>query len=497
MTTKFIHDCWGRVEVVPLESSETSPNAGSTTLAVDDHQYVWRPSRQLDALPADYRVELNAMSRHGSGRRFWPSDRDSFVQNASLGGLAILDAIKQLDGEHRSTYHLMRLIHLHGPRVQEALLRNLRRPVDLLALGVESEVGSPNILPEDLGLDAFGKGDRWSVSRLIKEGEREADARNLEDCTPGDFIRLGVLAAARRNPIEISQLDVDEAVGWLRLALFDLGPADVRIDENTKLVVITRLREAVHKHLEDSEEAFTKWFVTERDNIVHQIAKRKSGPGPIERVVVREVLLELVFDSLRYAGQCLHIQMFDFLRAIEPSLDASEKAIFELLYCEQPWLGGVPLAVLHRYFEPAREAILDLWNDPENPEKAGVLLRVLQYQAVMVTKRREADRAAKRRESASVEVRLKPSDVGPVAQESLEETLLRLADLGKRLITVAKVRCQCAVATKLTAYFDLEGSSVDSVDVGFTCGQCGCSQRLTFSCDQVSQVLLAKDEPPE
>ena len=165
------HDCWGRIEVVPLGAAETSPNAGSTILAVDDHQYVWRPIRELDSLPGDYRVELNAMSRHGGGRLFWPSDRDSFVQNASLGGLAILDAIKQLDGEHRSTYHLMRLIHLHGPRVQEACCETCGALSTCSRWVSSRKLAHPIFCPRISGLDAFGKGGRWSVGRLIKEGE--------------------------------------------------------------------------------------------------------------------------------------------------------------------------------------------------------------------------------------------------------------------------------------------------------------------------------------
>jgi hypothetical protein len=492
------HDCWGRIEVVPLGAGYTSPTAGSTILEVDRQEYVWRPVVRLRGdLPANYCVALEAKASQEAGRRFFPNDVDLFVRNASLGGLAILSAIKQLNAEQRKTYNLMRLIYLHGRRVQEALLRNVRRPVDLLALGVEAELGSRDILPEHLGLDVHGNGVRWGVSRLLREGEQEAKARNLEKCAPADFIRLGLLAAARLNPIEISQLAPEEAVGWLRLALFDLGPADVPIDEKTKLEVIARFQEAVYKHSDDSDEAFTNWFLANRDNIVYQISKRKSGPGPIERLVVRDVLLELVFEALRYTGQCLHIQMFDFLRAIEPPLSGGEKAVFEILYCERPWLGGVPLAVLHRYFEPAREAILDLWDDSENLEKAGVLLRVLQYHATMVINRRTADRTAKRKGSPPEQVELPPNDVGPVARESSEDNLLNLNDLGERLITIAKVRCQCATATNTTAHFDIQRSSAVSVDVDFRCSRCGQVQRQAFSFDQVTQIVSAKDEPPE
>ena len=215
------------------------------------------------------------------------------------------------------------------------------------------------------------------------------------------------------------------------------------VAEEAKLEIIARFRESLHKHLADSTEDFNRWFFENRDGLVHQISMRKCGPGPIDRSVVRQVVLDLVFQALRYTGQCVDVQMRAFVRAIEPRLGPEERAVFELIYFGQPWLAGIPLVVLHRYFPPLREAVEDLWLDPKNSEKAGVLLRVLQYHAEMVSKRRETERVAEHLGNSPQHFELAPNDLGPTADTSLEELLFDLDELGKKLTRTANVRCEC------------------------------------------------------
>jgi hypothetical protein len=204
-----------------------------------------------------------------------------------------------------------------------------------------------------------------------------------------------------------------------------------------------------------------------------------------------------VFQALRYTGQCVDIQMRAFVQSIEPQLTPDERAVFEQMYFAQSWLGGIPLVVLHRYFAPLREAIEDLWLDPENAEKAGVLLRVLQFHAEMVTKRREADRLAKLRgDAAPKHCELVPDDLGPTAAHSLEELLFDLNELGKGLARVFKVRCECGADTSPQARFNIKGGSEDSIAVVFECPQCHRKQQRSFSYVDVSTVLLDEDEQP-
>jgi hypothetical protein len=485
---------WGTITVAPVEKTSriTRRAIGAATLEVDRQEYEWRPPAEIGRdLPDNYRVSLSAMSCGGEGRRLYPEDPDEFVLNASLGGLAILTRVKSLDAEQRNTYNLMRLIVQYGPLIREALHRNFRRAVDLMVLGApRRQLDCRHILPESLGCDASGNRKPWSIPALMEAGQEEAKARKLKNPSDADFIRLGLLAGARLNPVDVGRLTTDDAAGLLRLALFNLGSADVPVDEKTKEETVERFQESLRNHLEDSVEDFAEWFFQKRDGIVHQISKRKSGPGPIDRAVVREVLLELVFLALRYTGQCVHVQMLDFLRAIKPPLSAGDEAVFEVLYLGQPWLAGIPLAVLHRYFAPLREAIEDLWADPRNPEMAGVLLRLLEYHGEMVRKRRQADRTAKQAGPASARRKCKAT-ASRSAPEGPEDAL-SLSELGSKLLRDFDVRCECGGALNFCG-FDHASASEDTVLVDAVCNRCDTKQQRSVSYAQAHEVVHARD----
>ena len=79
---------------------------------------------------------------------------------------------------------------------------------------------------------------------------------------------------------------------------------------------------------------------TEREDLVHRISKQVKGGGPIPREVVRQALLELVWDSYRYVGDCVSLQMQAFLLTLPTPPTAEERAAFEAVYLKQPtWAG--------------------------------------------------------------------------------------------------------------------------------------------------------------
>jgi hypothetical protein len=478
---------WGTIDIVPLGTSQITPRAiDEGELVADLHRYTWRPSVEVAShLPSDFSLSLTAVSNGGVERRFQPDlDPFSFSLTAALGGFAILRAMQNLNAEQRNTYDLMRLVFQHGRIVQEALTRRFHRTQDLAVTGdARYAVDDDDVLPDNLGLDGQGRDRKWRMGDLMRSGREEARRRRLREASDADFVRLGILCAARHNPIDAESLSVAEARRLLRFNLFDLGPADCHIDENTKEEIVARFREALDRHLADSTEEFDRWFFEKRDGIVHQISKRKSGLGPIAREVVRQTLLELVFDSLPYNGQCVHIQMYAFAGAILPSLTDSERSVFELQYCSQPWLGDVPLILLHRYLQPMREAIIDMWDEPQIREHPGVLLRVMQFHGEMVRKRREADRAAKRGNP----------DPGRriFLSESIEsdEECPDFDELKDELIRASHLDCRCGESARFSAVLDWQSASEDAIDVEFSCGGCGSKQRRSFAVDEVRRIL--------
>jgi hypothetical protein len=473
-------DQWGTVTVQRLASREISTRTdGRSPVMTEQDVYEWRPLPVLSPnLPKGYSVSLTALSARGKGRRFQPTDDTrALALFASLGGLAILNEVTKLDAEQRNTYNLMRLLFQHAPLVREALDRRFDRIQDLsVSRGQRDDVDDADVLPDTIGLDDSGRGRRWRVGGLIQAGQREAADREIQNPSEADLIRLGVVAAARLNPVDVTNLTTSDAARFLRVALFDLGPAEVRIDAATEQEVTGRLFEAIHPHLDDSVENFRRWFFDKRDGI-----------GQILRPIVRQVVLEKVFESLQYTGQCVHVQMQVIANEIDPALDDDERSIFEATYCEQPWLGGLPLLVLRRYFGPIREAVQDLWLEPHNAQYQGVLLRVLQFQGEMIRKRREADRKAKKGDAK--QRRVLHTD-RPLTREeySLQSQELDLRELAREVSRVLKLSCKCGTASDFQARFDLESSSQDAVEIDFICDQCGKAQRCKVSSAQIARI---------
>ena len=360
-------------------------------------RYVWRPSRELAAdLPADYRLELVALRGTDGTRRFAPDGPiQAFVVTASLGGLAILDRIRELTPEERSTYQLMRLIFQTGPSFREFLHRSFSRSSDLYTPGQSGD--ERHILPETLGVDAKGRGRPWTPADILAHGRA---ASGKPDVAPAEVIRLGLTAAAQRNPLDPAGMSETEARAMVRMAMFDFDPVDTPLTEEKRAVIRERLLQSVECHLNLDGDAFRGWLFENLDNIVHGIAKRKTGGRKVDRVDVRQALLELAFDAYTYVGDCVCLQMQAFVKSLPTPLTVTERGVFESMYYKQNYLGGMPLVLLFDRFGLLRDAILALWNEPTEEHRTGVVMRMLSDYGVMVRTRRAADRDVKRRQSA-------------------------------------------------------------------------------------------------
>jgi hypothetical protein len=200
----------------------------------------------------------------------------------------------------------------------------------------------------------------------------------------------------RHAEIDVSWLNDEDALKIVRLGLFDLGKSLEAMTEEQIEQVQARLLAVLNPHLTDDTDTFNKWFFENIDNLVHSIAKKKRPGGPIPREMVRQCLLETVFRCYRYTGHCVHALMWDFLQAMPEKLNPKERAIFDPLYLSQPFLGGLPFIFLRDRFDLLREAILDIFDNPQDPQPRGILLRLLQYYGEMTSKKRQGDRSYKK-----------------------------------------------------------------------------------------------------
>jgi len=244
---------WGHVTIWRCgEPFLLTSGVGDASIA-EQSRYTWWPKSVLSAeLPAEFRIAMDCVTGRDGLRRFAPAGGiETFLLEASLGGLAILSKSRGLDAEGRFAYHTMRLLFQHAPRLRERFDRSFKRESDLWIAGAErAGRGGKDILPARVGLDREGRGRRWTVTELLHRGRDQILEAGDPNPDPGRCIAVGLLAAARLDPLDPSLLSGSEALGLVRMALFDLGPAG-GIAEADKQVVTDRLLEFIESHIED------------------------------------------------------------------------------------------------------------------------------------------------------------------------------------------------------------------------------------------------------
>lgn len=202
------------------------------------------------------------------------------------------------------------------------------------------------------------------------------------------------MEAARSTPHQIEDLPAEEIQNLIRLSLFGLNqgrpPRDAQIEERIE----QRLIEAVQRHLDQSTDDFDQWMFCDFDNLVQQLANRRTG-GQIPRESVRYVLFDLLWRSHRYVSACVCLQM-QALRLALPKLSSIESHRFGLWFEQQPWLGELVPILLHSRIGYVFPTLLDLEESPGDLKPVGVMLRALCLHAELVQNRREADVRRKR-----------------------------------------------------------------------------------------------------
>jgi hypothetical protein len=467
-----------RISHLPWEEGPTS-SRGDVSAEADRHRYTWRPGPALAAgLPIGFELPMEGLSLGGCHRRFRPVEStEQFVLAASVGGLAILDHLRNLDAEQTFAYHAARLIFQQAGKTRERFGRAYREATDLLLPGSHgNRLDQSGILPETVGLSA-GEGRPWTVRELLLHGRKHANATGDSHPSTGRCIAYGLFVAAQRNPIDPRTLSEAEAKVLVRLALFDIQADDAGRDEGLERRATERLLLAMERHIQDGTEAFDRWFFEGRDNLIHLISKQVQG-GAIPRPAVRRALLKLTFGAFDFVGDCVCLQMQAFQRALPQPLDETERAVFGGLYFKQPHLGGLPLVLLLERFDFLREAILSLMHEPGDRRRIGVLLRLLEYYASMTSTRRQADREKKQMalsrnaNNGIARVGEIEDDVATAGTPDSAESR-KLLEIFDQIRESREVRCPCGKEADLIGDWTKGGVEDDDFTIEFECGKCG------------------------
>ena len=482
-TSETTHSAHGRLTIRDLRRDESKPGTHWVRA-----RYVWRPPPELVAgVPENFKLELDVLTGRDGVRRIVPKQTvATFIRHAAVGGVALLAARTSMDDETRFSYRMMLMLSQQAHRFREHLDRGFRRESDLYrSTGRRNGGDSSHILPEELGLYPRQHGPGWNPADVLDHGRRAASKSNP---TTAELIRLGLLEAARRNPLDPNAISEAQAGSLVRMALF-ADPGNEPLAEAQFSEIQSRLLEAVQKQDRKPGAQFWKWLYDDLDNIVHAIAKRKTRGIRLNRMEVRRGILELVTQSHRYVGDCVHVQMQALAASLPTPLSPTEQSQFDAVYSRQKYLGGLPLVLLRDRFDFLKEAILDVWDEPNDHERTGVLLRMLDYYGQMARNKRESDRAAKSTSRYREETGRSGTTVSIDEQrDHLSKPDDPFQTLAAVLRECRRAKCQCPGTHGWSARIVGDDVNAEQVEIEDGCRVCGHVELVTYARETIAAV---------
>jgi hypothetical protein len=386
---------FGAITVEEAEPVRLRPRAAATALTARRFRYTWRPPGALrEQLPPGFALSLQCVVGADGVRRFYPwTGYEAFLAQASAGGLAVLCQRQKLSAQQRHSYRAMRLVFLLARRMAEFFGHRFDHGRDLSVVpSGRTDPTERDILPDDLGQDAHGAGERWGVEDLIRRGAEAARSAGYVRPTTAHCIHYGLVEAARLNPLPVAEERVPSLV---RSALFNIDPVE-ELDRDLLDVVTERVLVALDRHLGDETEPFNKWFLGPHSSLVQQIAKQeRSRGGRLGQGEVRKALLHVGWQAYDFASNAIHAQMRTFQNALPERLTGRERLLFEHMHLRQPYLGNLPLALLAERFGILKGVLWELWEGLPGLGLVPVLHRLLDYYGTMAARRREVDRLIK------------------------------------------------------------------------------------------------------
>jgi hypothetical protein len=477
VTDALPRDSVGEIRIEAAEDLRLPRPGAATPRKLRRHRYTWRPPQALyEQMPAGFELTLQCVTGPDRVRRFYPQDSfEAFLAQAWLGGLAVLWQQQNLDGEQLHSYRAMRFLLLRVRRMVEHFRHRFDSSRDLTVVpSGRTEPGDRDVLPDDLGLDARGRGQRWGVKELIACGEAQARQAGYPRPTIAQAIHRGLVEAARRNPLPASD---DQVPGLVRAALFDVDWAE-EPDPSLVEIVTERLLAALHPHLKDTTQDFEKWFLGPKNSLVHQLAKQRQSPGGVlVEDEVRRVLLHLGWQAYEFAANCLHAQMRTFPNAMPKPLNKRERLYFEHMHLPQPYLGNLPLVLLAPRLGFVKELLWELWEALPDRTLIPVFHRLLDWYSTMAARRREADCLIKQgRPRRFVEAAHLPARTSQVFQE-----------LAAEVREHEGIDCGCP---QRQWWAELCGRPRTKVQIAHRCIACGCEKVTTLTRQRLKEIGL-------
>jgi len=411
---------FGTIDFGPDESVEVaSPLGRHRPCTVTRAAGIWRPSERLAELcQAGVDLPIDRYTLADRQRRYLV--RESLEELIDVGAVVGLEIILATQGHasdshdaysYRRMHSVFQYVRGRGYRNERGMRAHMTRQFgssrDLYIRPSGRDSNSEwNVMPGDVGLDANGQGERWSIQQLTERGRMAARSAGFENPTNEIAIAFGLYEAARQNPAYVPSENVRNLV---QISLFDMPSGRTDLYPALIEMVTERLLRAIDRHREDSPDEFDRWFLGPNNSIVRSIAEQRRSPGGILlREDVVAAMLLLGWEAYDYVGQCVHAFMRTVKHAIEGQHTDEERHSYEQMYEAQDCYGGLPLALLSERMGFLRPVITQMLQEGDTEELVPVLHRLLLYYSDMSPRRRQSDRTSKSRPRRSADV-IRPS----------------------------------------------------------------------------------------
>ena len=469
------------------------------TFLVERSEGHWRPSPRFTRwLPPGFSFPLLRLVDENGFQRIIPRcNADELLDLGMVGGIAVLQAVYDLNEHQSFSYRMMLLVNQHvrgrehlGTRgVQEHLMRQFHASRDLHVRRPGRVVDAErDILPEDIGLATDGTGHRWSVQELTNRGRRSSQRMGYANATNKVAICHGFFEAAQLNPLALEDGAVPSLVHQL---LYDSGEGP-SVPSDIQEIVEDRLLAAIRRHRDDSDKQFQSWFSGPKNSLPKQIAEQPSSRGGrLEIRIVRRALLALGWRSYQHLSGAVHALMRVIGNAA--ALNDEERRLFEQMHERQPYFGNMPAVLLAERLSFLKPAIASIWDEPSDRRHIQVLHRMMHYYAEMVERRRQADRRTKQRAGGNprdahvpCETAFNPNLHSPRASEASV-----FSELAEQLRQQRGIRCPRGCET-----FDdrVEDGTDDPIRITMSC-RCGATrQSVTVTLEELR--VLARNLGP-
>ena len=139
-----------RLSVADLGRCESRLTESQDQSGLGVSRVEWIPNRRiLRDIPPGFRLAFRCIRGEDGLRRFVPDESlTTFLSQANVSGLAILNRVRRLSVEERQTYRLMSFLFRWSCDARRSLQRRIRRREDLDLCLREREDGSQrDILP--------------------------------------------------------------------------------------------------------------------------------------------------------------------------------------------------------------------------------------------------------------------------------------------------------------------------------------------------------------